>query len=267
MPGAGVLPEKRIYGSDFPFRDVGQLDGITAIGDANPSVVSGAYGGFSNVWGAQAMPFSEATFDLWPVSLGEMRPHYAAAMDEMTLAADHDDLAELFPVGDGARPLPPPGARTERVLHRYRAQRALVRSHGITLGRARLAFRAEGCTRCGLCMTGCPYGLIYSSAHTFDRLRAERRIVYRPGLLAVHLDEVDGVPHAIVRHAGDGAAGTADRRPDLRRLRRHRYHAPRARLFGPSQPGRATPGVGAVRGPDDLEASGPRSAHASATSP
>ena len=75
-PGAGVLPEKRIYGSDFPFRDVGQLDGITALGDANPSVVSGAYGGFSNVWGAQVMPFSEATFDLWPVSLGEMGPHY-----------------------------------------------------------------------------------------------------------------------------------------------------------------------------------------------
>lgn len=209
----GVLPEKRIYGSDFPFRDVGQLDGITALGDANPSVVSGAYGGFSNVWGAQAMPFSEATFDLWPVSLGEMRPHYAAAMDEMTLAADQDDLAELFPVCDGARPLPPPGARTERVLRRYRGQRALVRSHGITLGRARLAFRAESCTRCGLCMTGCPYGLIYSSAHTFDRLRAQRRIVYRPGLLVVHLDEVDGAPHAIVRHAGTGRLErlTADR--------------------------------------------------------
>ncbi|HXZ62817.1 MAG TPA: hypothetical protein VEG62_08745, partial [Acidimicrobiales bacterium] len=44
--GRGVLPEKRAYGSDFPFRDVGQLDGIAALGDANPSVVSGAYGGF-----------------------------------------------------------------------------------------------------------------------------------------------------------------------------------------------------------------------------
>jgi ferredoxin len=203
-PGGGVLPEKRTYGSDFPFRDVGQLDGIIASPGANASVVSGAYGGFSNVWGAQVMPFSEATFDLWPVSLSEMQPHYRTAMEEMTLAGDLDDLAELFPLSERARPLPPPADRTARVLDRYQAERALVRSHGITIGRARLAFRAEGCTRCGMCMTGCPYGLIYSSSHTFDRLRAEKRINYRSGLLAVHLEEVDGVPRVLVRHPGTG---------------------------------------------------------------
>ena len=59
----GGLPQKRAYGSDFPFRDVGQLAGIEPLGSANPSVVSGAYGGFSNVWGAQIMPFSKPTFD------------------------------------------------------------------------------------------------------------------------------------------------------------------------------------------------------------
>src|SRR5271156_3475059 len=153
--GGGVLPQKRTYGSDFPFRDVGQLDGIIASGATNASVVSGAYGGFSNVWGAQVMPFSEATFDVWPVSLREMQPHYRTAMEEMTLAGDPDDLADLFPLPERARPLPPPAGRTVRVLDRYQAERALVRSHGITVGRARLAFRAESCTRCGMCMTGC----------------------------------------------------------------------------------------------------------------
>ena len=29
------LPQKRAYGSDFPFRNVGQLDGVTALGQAN----------------------------------------------------------------------------------------------------------------------------------------------------------------------------------------------------------------------------------------
>jgi hypothetical protein len=46
------LPEKRSYGSDFPFRDAGQLQGVHPAGSANGSVISGAYGGFSNVWGA-----------------------------------------------------------------------------------------------------------------------------------------------------------------------------------------------------------------------
>jgi choline dehydrogenase-like flavoprotein len=200
----GVLPQKRAHGSDYPFRDAGQLQGLDARGAANESVVSGAYGGFSNVWGAQLMPFSRATFDRWPVSMTDMEPHYRTALTEMTLAGEEDDLAELFPLLVPARALPPEAERTERVLRRYRAHRALVRSHGITLGRARLAFRADECTRCGLCMTGCPYQLIYSSSHTFDRLRAQNRITYRSGLLALRLDEVDGVPRVVVRDTGTG---------------------------------------------------------------
>ncbi len=200
----GGLPQKRSYGSDFPFRDAGQLEGVEARGPANASIVSGAYGGYSNVWGAQIMPFSARTFDLWPVTLTEMEPHYRMALEEMTLAGEEDDLAELFPLLATARPLPPPAERTSRVLARYGARRGLVRSHGITLGRARLAFKASECSRCGLCMTGCPHELIYSSSHTFDRLRAAHRVAYRAGLLVVRLEEVDGEPSALVRHLATG---------------------------------------------------------------
>jgi ferredoxin len=199
-----ALPEKRAFGSDFPFRDVGQLAGIEPVGRANASVVSGAYGGFSNVWGAQIMPFSRATFDRWPVSAGEMAPHYRVALDEMTLAGDVDDLAEHFPLMVAARSLPPLSRRTVEVLGRYEAHRALVRSHGITLGRGRLAFRADECSRCGMCMTGCPHQLIYSASHTFDRLRAAERVTYRPDLLAVRLDELDGAPSVDVRNLATG---------------------------------------------------------------
>ena len=72
------IPQKRAYGSDFPFRDGGQLEGIEPIGPANPSVVSGAYGGFSNVWGAQIMPFSRATFDRWPIAFRSWKPTTAS---------------------------------------------------------------------------------------------------------------------------------------------------------------------------------------------
>ena len=53
--------------------------------------MSGADGGFSNVWGAQIMPFSGATFDRWPVSRDEMEVHYRVALDEMALGGDPDD--------------------------------------------------------------------------------------------------------------------------------------------------------------------------------
>jgi choline dehydrogenase-like flavoprotein len=202
--GNGALPEKRTYGSDFPFRDLGQLEGVRAIGDANGSVVSGAYGGFSNVWGAQVMPFSAATFDRWPITAGEMEQHYRCALDEMTVTGADDDLSTLFPLITTPRPLPELAERTQKVLDRYESRRGYVQSLGITLGRARLAMRTESCTRCGLCMTGCPYALIYSASHTFDRLRASGKVDYRPGLLATRLAERDSVPYVEVRDLGSG---------------------------------------------------------------
>ena len=144
------------------------------------------------------MPFAKRTFDRWPITSTEMESHYRIVLSEMTLAGDEDDLSELFPLMVAARPLPPLADRSQRLLDRYQAQRALVRSAGITVGRARLAFRADECTRCGLCMTGCPHDLIYSSAHTFDRLRSKGRITYRPNILATKLQETDGFPSATV---------------------------------------------------------------------
>ena len=200
----GGLPQKRAYGSDFPLRTPAAGWDRAAWMPANQSVVSAAYGGFSNIWGAQIMPFSKQTFAGWPITWSEMEPHYRTALGEMNLAGEQDDLSELFPLIAPARPLPPAAQRTERVLGRYAQRRALVRSHGITLGRARLAFRSDECTRCGLCMTGCPHELIYSSSHTFDRLHAQKRISYRPDMLAVHLDEVDGEPRVLVRSTRTG---------------------------------------------------------------
>ena len=198
------LPEKRTYGSDYPFRNVGQLEGIRAIGGANENVVSGAYGGFSNAWGAQIMPFTAATFDRWPISADEMAPHYRFALNEMEFSGAEDDLSVLFPLLATPRPLPRLADRTRRVLDRYEAQRAQLQAIGITVGRARLALRSEECTRCALCMSGCPYGLIYSSSHSFDRLRADGRITYLGNLLAIELTELDSVPQVTVRNLNSG---------------------------------------------------------------
>ncbi len=186
---SGGLPQKRSYGSDFPFRDIGQLDGVVPAGGANGSVISAAYGGFSSVWGAQVMPFAASVFDTWPVSLGEMEPHYRAILGEIHYAAEDDDLARHFPLLGAAQPLPPVTPRTDRVLQAYARHRAAINRLGITIGKARLAFAADACVRCGLCLTGCPYSLIYSAAQTFDKLRKTNRVAYHPGLLALSVGE------------------------------------------------------------------------------
>jgi choline dehydrogenase-like flavoprotein len=200
----GSLPEKRSYGSDFPFRNVGQLDGVDSEGRANRLVVSSAYGGFSNVWGAQTMPWSAPTFDQWPIKWSEMEPHYRSVLDEVPLSGVDDDLSELFPLLADAQDPPKLAERSRTVLDRYRARRAAMRAQGITVGVARLALDARSCVRCGLCMTGCPYSLIYSASHTFDRLRAAGRINYLPGLLAYRIGERAGRPFAEFRDLATG---------------------------------------------------------------
>jgi len=205
--GGGRLPQKRTYGSDFPFRDLGQQEGLRSPDGDTPPVVSAAFGGFSNVWGAQTMPFSKATFDAWPISLAELGPHYAVALSEMNVSGEDDALGTLFPHIIPPEPLPPVSERTTAVLSAFARERARVESVGITVGHARVALRSSGCTRCGLCMTGCPHELIYSASQTFDRLIATGRVSYRSGLMATRVAEDDLGPLVV---ATDMASGTVE---------------------------------------------------------
>ena len=209
-----AVPQKRVYGSDHPFRDLGQVTGIRGgRPDTNTDVVSSAYGGFTNLWGAQAMPFSPGTFRDWPVSWAEMEPHYRAALEQVPLAAEVDDLAGSFPLLAPRSGLPPLGARTEAVLQRYAEHRTALRRRGVTVGRARLAFRANDCTRCGLCMTGCPHGLVYSAAQTMDRVRRLPNVRYVGGVL--------------VEEVGQDDRGAVARFRELATGERHELHADR----------------------------------------
>jgi ferredoxin len=182
-------PEKRVYGSDFPFRNIGQLDGVSSSDDANRSLISAAYGGFSNVWGSQLMPFTASTFDCWPISAEAIRPHYEAILRQVPFAGEVDDLARNFPLMTEPTPLPRMSPRSRWVLDSYERHRSTLNRRGITMGKARLAFKADRCVRCGLCMTGCPYGLIYSAAQTIDLLRQSNRITHRGGFIALNLRE------------------------------------------------------------------------------
>ena len=209
---AGV-PEKRSYGSDFPFRDLGQLQGVDPEGSVNQAVVSSAFGGFSNVWGAQVMPFPSAAFRDWPFPAEELHGHYSAVLGAIPYAAEADDLQHQFPLLGKSFDLPKLSSRSAAVLGGYERHRARLNSLGVTAGRARLAMSADQCIRCGLCMTGCPYRLIYSAADTWRKLVNDPRVSYRSGLLATQLREEEGAATVVARDVDTGEVTTfkADR--------------------------------------------------------
>lgn len=198
----GELPQKRLFGSNFPFRDRGQLSGLSAVPGGNKATVSPAFGGFSNVWGAQVMPFSERTFDGWPVEYGDLLPHYRSVLSHIPFAGADDDYSHIFPLLEPADPLPPLAPPAAAVLSRYQRRRTAIRARGVTLGEARLALRAPDCVECGLCLTGCPYGLIYSSSHTLAPLIAKGLVRYEPGHLVERVGQDGQGPWASARRVG-----------------------------------------------------------------
>ena len=224
------VPEKRVFGSDYPFRDAGQLGGITAANGANTSVISPAYGGFSNVWGSQIMPFTTAAFESWPVNAAAMRGHYEAILRQIPFAAEEDDLTARFPLMRKPVPLPPMSPRSQTILKAYEKHRSRLNDRGITIGKARLALDAEKCIRCGMCMTGCPYGLIYSAAQTFDLLRHASRVVFYSGFLALKIIEEDDQVTVITREISTGRTRRFDADRVLCRVWRNRYYPARREL-------------------------------------
>jgi choline dehydrogenase-like flavoprotein len=187
--GSRGIAEKRLYGSDYPYRNIGQLDGLTATANATTSLITAAYGGFSTIWGSQVMPFTAPTFESWPFSAEAIRPHYEAILRQIPFAGEEDDLADIFPLMGQPAPLPQLSLRSRWVLDAYERHRPVLNGGGITIGKARLAFDASNCVRCGMCMTGCPYGLIYSAAQTFEALERSNQVSRHSGLLALKVEE------------------------------------------------------------------------------
>ena len=176
--------------------------------DTSPSL---AVGGFSTVWGATILPFvAEDTAD-WPFPIAELGPHYQAVLSFMDSSTTVDDLAELFPLSGRGGPALRPSRQAEALLRDLRRHRERLGADGIRFGASRLAVRADargdrpGCAYCGLCMYGCPYGLIYSSADTLPVLAANPRFQHWKGVVVERLEEGNGGVRIVGRRRTDGA--------------------------------------------------------------
>jgi choline dehydrogenase-like flavoprotein len=90
------IPLKLLFGSDFPYRETGELIPWKASDTGfQPSL---AFGGFSNVWGSAMLPNRDKDIQDWPIKNQDLAPHYQAVTDFTALAAGDDDLRDWFPV-------------------------------------------------------------------------------------------------------------------------------------------------------------------------
>lgn len=191
----GGLPRKTVFGSAFVFAQDRSPEPIHQSGA--DAALSLAAGGFSLAWGGAVLPARDEDLDAWPAAARPGAEDYAGAMKSLPLVGDGgDDLADLFPShAPHMRPLAPTpqGQALCDALGRRRA--ALNRGDArVVAGRARLAVDAPACRRCGLCLTGCPFGAIHRLDTTLDRLRDAGRVEYRGRAYVTRVEETgDGV--------------------------------------------------------------------------
>jgi len=193
-PAVSGIPRKRIFGSDYPYRDAAQHLGLSSDGvDLEASL---ALGGFSTVWGASMLPCVENDVKDWPISLPQLAPHYKSVLEITGLSAERDALTDLFPLY-----LDEPGhlqasRQAQAMLHAMDRHREGLRQARIHYGRARVAIKAAGgsqepgCVHCGLCMYGGPYGYIYSSEQTLPQLERAGDFRYQPDVIVTSVQEI-----------------------------------------------------------------------------
>jgi choline dehydrogenase-like flavoprotein len=187
------VPLKLVFGSDFPYRETGEMIPWRNHGTGlKPSL---ALGGLSNTWGAAMLPYRDSDISGWPVQNSGLAQHYRAVAAITGLSAQRDDLEEIFPLHADRPDALRSSRQADRLLANLNRHRDGLRRRGWHFGRARVAVRAAdnpggmGCVHCGFCMYGCPYGCIYNAADTVRELRAEKNFTYQRDVIVTSVRE------------------------------------------------------------------------------
>ncbi len=191
-PTAEGVSLKYSYGSDFPYRET---EAYVPRELRNAAIFSSlAQGGLSNVWGAAILPYAADDMSDWPLTLEELGPHYRSVLSFMGLAAVRDDLESQFPLYSDNYAAMRTCEQIKDFLGDLGNNRKQLQADGFLFGSSRLAVYSRNrnnheCATCGLCLYGCPYGLIYNSAQTLEELRQHSNFTYVKDVIVQKLEE------------------------------------------------------------------------------
>ncbi len=185
------IPRKLIFGSDFPYREADVHLRLHSEGvGLEPSF---AFGGHSNIWGAAVMPYADRDIAGWPIGARDLAPHYEACARLLKFSAEEDDLVEDFPLYATPSGQVSASSQARSLLGTMSRNRARLAAQGVKFGRARVAIRSsnsgEGCVYCGLCLSGCPDGLIFKTPPWIEGMAADGRLDYQPNVVVETIRE------------------------------------------------------------------------------
>jgi choline dehydrogenase-like flavoprotein len=191
----GVLPKKLHFGSDYIYaanRDYAETQSRQGGRVAFPTF---ARGGFSNIWGAAALPTAACDMTEWPIPRSALDPYYRSVAELVPMLDGAGTLDAAFPVYQRATGSVDPGPQGRALLDDLAAAGDRLAARNVLYGHARLCLHtanqpnSEGkdCVNCGACFIGCARGSIFSTTSLLSTWEAAGRIAYRSGL---HVERV-----------------------------------------------------------------------------
>jgi choline dehydrogenase-like flavoprotein len=191
-PKFSGIPNKYVYGSDFPYR---RPEYHPVVLKNAKMYLSLAKGGLLNAWGASMLPFRQEDIEGWPITIKDLEPHYKAVLSLMDNSITKDSLNAIFPTYSGGNQPLLMCRQASFFLQDLENNKEILKSRGFFFGRSRLAvrFREEPkCAYCGLCLYGCPYDCIYVPQHTLKKLSENKNFHYIKDIFVERVCEKKG---------------------------------------------------------------------------
>ena len=189
------LPTKALFGDEFmyDFNEVGFKD--RGLFDQYPSQ---ALGGLSRVWGSATMRLHPHDYQNWPIT--NLVEHYKYVEGVLPIAGENDALSVDFGSLDRSNKIERSG-QINSIYDNLITNRDFLNSLGITFGGARLSIQS-GCTYCGQCLVGCPYGKIFSSDTILRDLMSFKNFSYKAHTKVIYFKEINNQVTVFYRRNG-----------------------------------------------------------------
>lgn len=185
--------EKKLFGSSYVNR---LSDRFRVVKHNSWFYMSFAKGGLSNLWGRLMMPLCREDMKDWPIPEGALDKYYSRVLEYVPLAGRKDRLEQLLPLyttNPGHMELSGQAEKLDKHMNRHAEA---LEEQGFSFGQSRLAAcfdgslkRSDMCRRCGLCLYGCLYENLYSSAWTVEDLCLNEKFTYLSGNLVDHIEK------------------------------------------------------------------------------
>ena len=195
------LPKKLHFGSDYIYAGDRSFSNMLILDKGRAPLPTFARGGFSNIWGAAALPIDSCDMQDWPISHGEIQLYLKKVAHLLPLTGGEGNLEKSFPIFRDNIGHIDIGAQGLQLLSDLRkAEDALSRS-GTLFGKSRLAIHTDSmdskksgvfpCNGCGQCFTGCVRNSIFSTLPILDELEQNGKVIYKKNLFIDKIDEKD----------------------------------------------------------------------------